>query len=519
MSYPVMSRVSYFLAHSPHLLRDGGSMQRLEREKNPGGDYLNNLDKSLRSYEQVVGYAPNQVFIGNLAPEDLNKIPKPWYKNLVQPIQRFGKFGEIMPEHEFFGMIKLVDTFDLVYLEENFTLKLKKDFGNHPLFNDKEIQRLGQGVTLTQIEEMIEQHLAIPLEWEGRTVGCIKQAHDWDPNLSAHVMAENLASKASGVMAAKHLFNETLEKPEEVEYIIECSEEASGDINQRGGGNFAKAIGELCGCTAATGSDVRGYCAAPSHAIILASALVKAGVYKSVMVVAGGSVAKLGMNGRDHVNKNIPILEDVIGGFAVLIRPNDGINPIIRTDLIGRHRIGSGSSPQAVIQAIVADPLESNNLRFQDIDKYAAEMQNPEITEPAGAGDVPRATYRMIAALAVLKGEIERGAIAKFVEEHGIQGFAPTQGHIPSGVPYLGHARRDIISGKIEKVMIIGKGSLFLGRLTNLFDGVSFILQRNNGTTGKAESQNSKEKLNIIVAQAFRQVAELLSEEDRSGGK
>lgn len=116
-------------------------------------------------------------------------------------------------------------------------------------------------------------------------------------------------------------------------------------------------------------------------------------------------------------------------------------------------------------------------------------------------------------------GRCVGGAIAQFVEEHGIQGFAPTQGHIPSGVPYLGHARRDIISGKIEKVMIIGKGSLFLGRLTNLFDGVSFILQRNNGTTGKAESQNSKEKLNIIVAQAFRQVAELLSEEDRSGGK
>ena len=28
-----------------------------------------------------------------------------------------------------------------------------------------------------------------------------------------------------------------------IDYIIECSEEAFGDMNQRGGGNLAKAIG------------------------------------------------------------------------------------------------------------------------------------------------------------------------------------------------------------------------------------------------------------------------------------
>ncbi|WP_407312259.1 glycine/sarcosine/betaine reductase complex component C subunit beta [Desulfosporosinus sp. SB140] len=519
MSYPVISKISYFLAHAPQLLMECGSTQMLEKVKNPGGNYLTNLTKSLRTYEQVVSYAPNQVFIGNLNPEDLKSIPKPWYENLLQP-KRFGEFGEIMPEQEFFGLMKLVDTFDLVFLAEDFTAELKKDLVKHPLLTDKEIEGLGQGIPLSRIEEMLEQQTAVPLEWKGRTVGCVKQAHDWDPNLSAHVMAENLASKASGVMAAKHLLQES-QKAEEVEYIIECSEEASGDMNQRGGGNFAKAIGELCGCTSATGSDIRGFCAAPNHAVIQAAALVKAGVYKCVMVVAGGSVAKLGMNGRDHVNKNVPILEDVIGGFAVLIQPNDGINPIIRTDLIGRHRIRSGASPQAVMQAIVADPLESNNLSLQSIDKYAAEMQNPEITEPAGAGDVPKANYRMIAALAVLKGEIERGAIQQFVDEHGIQGFAPTQGHIPSGVPYLGHARKALLEGRIEKAMIIGKGSLFLGRLTNLFDGVSFVLQRNDGAAEDSELRpaNSKAELKLLVAQALRKAVEFLNEADKSGGE
>ena len=54
-------------------------------------------------------------------------------------------------------------------------------------------------------------------------------------------------------------------------------------------------------------------------ALISASSLVKAGVYKNVLVVAGGASAKLGMNGKDHVKKGLPVLEDVLGGFAVLI--------------------------------------------------------------------------------------------------------------------------------------------------------------------------------------------------------
>ena len=89
-------------------------------------------------------------------------------------------------------------------------------------------------------------------------------------------------------------------------------------------------------------------------------------------------------------------------------------------------------------------------------------MQNPDITKPAGAGDVPLANYKIIAALAVKRGDIQRTEINDFVEKHGLVGWAPTQGHIPSGVPYIGFAREDILEGKIKNAMIIGKGSLFL---------------------------------------------------------
>ncbi len=120
-------------------------------------------------------------------------------------------------------------------------------------------------------------------------------------------------------------------------------------------------------------------------------------------------------------------------------------------------------------------------MKITDIDKYSPEMQNPDITKPAGAGDVPLANYKMIAALAVKRGELQRADLAKFPEEHGLTGWAPTQGHIPPVCLYIGFAREDILSGECKRVMIIGKGSLFLGRLTNLFDGVSFVIEANSG--------------------------------------
>jgi len=130
-------------------------------------------------------------------------------------------------------------------------------------------------------------------------------------------------------------------------------------------------------------------------------------------------------------------------------------------------------------------------------------MQNPDITKPAGAGDVPEANYKMIAAIGVKRGELERTDLKTFGLRHGMQGWAPTQGHIPSGVPYLGFAKDDLTTGDINRAMIVGKGSLFLGRMTNLFDGVSVVIERNSGDTG-SESGVSKDEINTMIAEAMR---------------
>ena len=114
-----------------------------------------------------------------------------------------------------------------------------------------------------------------------------------------------------------------------------------------------------------------------------------------------------------------------------------------------------------------------------DIDRYAPELHNPEIMEHSGSGDVVHKNYRMIAAMAVLSGVIDKGGMEDFIQRIGMVGFAPTQGHIPSGVAYIGHALEALRSGRFRRVMVLSKASLFLNRLTELYDGVSFILEAN----------------------------------------
>ncbi len=488
MTNPVIKAASYCLFHAPDMVLTHGTTLMIERDRNPDSPLLTAAKEALRPFEEVVAYPPNQVYIGNLTPEELAELPQPWYENPVEA-QRAGRLGEIFPLDELIAMMKISDSFNLVLLAEEFAQGMVEKLADHPLFTEQDLAALQKAQPLAEIQELLEKQTAVPLEFQGQVVGCVKQAHEWDVNLKADVMFENLAAKASGAWALRHLFWKNELDPSMVEYIIETSEEACGDMNQRGGGNFAKSIGEVCGCINATGSDTRSFCAGPAHGLVEAAALVKSGIYKNVVVLGGGAVAKLGMNSRDHIKKEVPVLEDVLGSFAVLISADDGVNPIIRTDSIGRHRIGTGSSPQAVTTALVTDPLSAVGLSITDVDKFSVEMQNPEITTPAGAGDVPLANYKMIAALGVRQGALERSELDSFVAKHGLKGWAPTQGHIPSGVPYLGFAREAILSGKIKRAMIVGKGSLFLGRLTNLFDGVSFIVEANPGKETAAPAE------------------------------
>ena len=525
MSFAVLKAAAYAIVHAPDMVINNGTTQTVEKEVNPNSDYLKSIKKHLRPFEDVVNYAPNQTYIGNIHPEELKKLASQVSEEVKKaggswigvPCkgERTGKFGEIFAEDEFIFMMKIADTFELVYLEAEFEKKMRDAYvaAESKYKTEEELKKdLAQvkcETKIDEIEKLMKEEHAEGLYFNDKLVGCVKRAHDVDINLSAHVIFENLAVKASGIMALKELIRKKNIDPSSIDLVIECSEEACGDMNQRGGGNFAKSVAEIAGIPNTTGFDIRGFCAAPSHALVTAASLVKAGSYKNVVIVAGGATAKLGMNGKSHVSKNLPIIEDILGAFAVLISENDGVHPVIRTDILGRHTVATGSAPQAVMNSLIVNPLEKANLKVTDIDKYTVEMQNPDVTKPAGAGDVPEANYKMIAAIGVKKGDLDRSQLAEFVEKHGMSGWAPTQGHIPSGVPYLGFAIEDIMSGKINRVMLIGKGSLFLGRMTNLFDGISVIIEKNNGDKGTGEGV-SKEEVNKLIANAMRDFAKTM---------
>lgn len=506
--YAVIKGASYTLAVTPDMVIHNGTTQTTEMIVNPGSEYLKELPNHLRSFEEAVSYMPNQVYIGNETPQALSDAGFPWYDKLMQGAVKDGKYGEIMPEDEFYGLIQICDVFDLVKLEKDFAADVKAKLDAHHLFTKEQVEVLDKnaGTTGEELAALVKDEHGEPLYYNHGLVGVVKRAHDVDVNLSAHVMLENLATKASNVLSLLNLVKRTGVDPSDIDYVVDCCEEACGDMNQRGGGNFAKAAAETAGLVNATGSDVRGFCAGPAHAMLHGAALVKAGTFKNVVVTAGGCTAKLGMNGKDHVKKGLPILEDAIAGFSVLISADDGVSPQIRTDIVGRHTVGTGSAPQNVISSLVTVPLDKAGLKLADIDKYSPEMQNPDITKPAGAGDVPESNYKMIAALGVKRGELQRSQIGDFVKKHGMTGWAPTQGHIPSGVPYLGFLRDEILGGKTKRAMIIGKGSLFLGRLTNLFDGVSFVVQANDGSSAPGGSTD-QDKVKAVAANTFPHAA------------
>jgi hypothetical protein len=424
---------SLVLAHAPDLVRHGSKPTR--------EDAADQIAPSLRTLEEALAYPPHQVFLGNLRPEALWEIERPWWSH-PSAAKREGPFGVFVDEEELYRRMLAADQFQLFKLD-----------GREPADG------------------------SLPIYRNGDRAGAMLRAHDLDESLSAPVLLENLACKATGALALEHLLKTTGIPPDDVEYAIGCGEEAVGDRYQRGGGNLGKAIAEEAGCRNASGSDVKAFCAGPIHALVVAGSLVSSGVYDHVVVVAGGSLAKLGMKFAGALRHDVPVLEDVLAGLAILVGPPGDGAPTMRLDAVGRHRVGSGSAQQPVLEDLVVEPLDRLGRKITDVDRIATELHDPEITEPAGAGNVPQRNYKLMGALAVKRGEIPREELESFQRDRGLPGFSPTQGHVASAVPFLPHGLQALRSGELGSTMLVAKGSLFLGRMTELADGMSILLE------------------------------------------
>lgn len=461
--------VSYVLCHVPDLVQFGS---KPGRELADHSELVEPFRQHLQTYDEVTRYRPHQVFTGAITSRDLARFERPWFQHRSVTGVVEGRRGRLVDEQLFYGVLKMADPIGLIKFAPEFAAMVQDRLAVHPL-----TQRLDGEVAATQGWNPREACLS--LEYQGRVVGYVRGDHPQDESLTASVLLENLSSKASAYLALQELFYRHPEvSPDAVDYLIGTGEEAIGDRYQRGGGNLAKAVGEMAGCQYATGSDVKAFCSAPVHALAIAGAMVDAGLFHNVVLVAGGSMAKLGMKFLSHLRHDIPILEDVLAGFAIWVGPDRPSSARIRLEGVGRHAIGAGSQPQAIYESLVVEPLQKVGLGILDVDRYAVEMHNPDITGPAGGGDVPLTNYRTLVALAVRRGEIGRDALGAVVERIGSPGFSPTQGHIAAGIPLLGEMLDDLASGTIRRAMIVAKGSLFLGRMTTLSDGVSVLLER-----------------------------------------
>jgi len=205
---------------------------------------------------------------------------------------------------------------------------------------------------------------------------------------------------------------------------------------------------------------------------------VQSGVAENIVVVGGSSLPKLGMKFLYHLEKNIPVLEDMQAAVAVWIGRDDGKSPIINLTGVGRHPVSAGASLDQQLKSLVVDPLNRLELGVPSIDKFVTELHNPEITLPANGGDVAERNYRMLGAVLIKAGKLAKGDLAAFMKEKGLPGYAPTQGHIASALAYVPHAVQGLTQGEFKRCFLFARASLFLGQMTQLSDGMSVMLER-----------------------------------------
>ena len=136
----------------------------------------------LRSYPEAAAYAPNQVFLGGVMPDELASRERPWFaeKGLWQ--QGY-PHGEIMPEETLYGLLKIADAFDLVWLEEEFTSEVREALAGHSLVHNSELERLDDGQPYAAIQTRVaDLEAALPLflkngVWSGAYIAPRRRCH------------------------------------------------------------------------------------------------------------------------------------------------------------------------------------------------------------------------------------------------------------------------------------------------------------------------------------------------------
>src|SRR5262249_37655582 len=148
-------------------------------------------------------------------------------------------FGDFIGEAELLGLLKLCDRARLVQLDAAAFGIAREGLLGRGLVTAAEMERLATA-SAGAINGPIASGEAIPLGLDGRVAGAMARGHEEDEALTANVLLENLAAKATGVLALRRLLGQVGRRlePDAIDFVIAGSEEAVGDRYQRGGGNL-----------------------------------------------------------------------------------------------------------------------------------------------------------------------------------------------------------------------------------------------------------------------------------------
>jgi hypothetical protein len=220
---PALVGYGYVLCHVPELVRYGSKPSR-EPELSAA------LGPLRRNWEHALAYPPHQVYIGGMTPAHLATWPRPWWQNPVPDARAHTEWGELVQQADFYKHLAEADQFDLIGRD-----------GDVPLMDGDEL------------------------------IACVRRGHTVDHELRAEVLLENLAAKVTAALALRKALEMSSVTARDVEYVMSSGEEAVGDRYQRGAGNLGKAVAEMVGCSNASGADVKAFCCAPVHSLVLAA--------------------------------------------------------------------------------------------------------------------------------------------------------------------------------------------------------------------------------------------------------
>ena len=144
MSKVGIKSYSYCLNHAPETGSHYGGTPWEAIHSGKEQEYLDALPKHLQSYDHALHYAPNQTYIGGISYEEFEAIPAPWVDKPLpdEKAKRYGKFGELMPEDEFLGLISACDEFELVWLEKSFAETVSQKLAEDPVITEAIVKRV-----------------------------------------------------------------------------------------------------------------------------------------------------------------------------------------------------------------------------------------------------------------------------------------------------------------------------------------------------------------------------------------